>query len=251
MSLTPLEEASPQHGSKAYRLRLLASAGLRVPRGVVMSSLDFVAAGEREIARACELAGCSFPVAVRLSPPLSAGLRVEYALSALGLRVAGSPSEARAEGLRLLAEASRLLGGAGPAGLILQALVIPKAAGAAYTASPITWAKKVIVEAVPGLADVFMSVGSPNDSFVFSPLLQLLERRVMKKDLVRVYSSGRIDSAPASDPWAQSISDDEAAEVAREALRASEAIGDDVELEWAYQGGVWALGARPLLRSQL
>ncbi|MGC9112986.1 PEP/pyruvate-binding domain-containing protein [Acidilobus sp.] len=241
--MMPLSEATRSSGVKAYRLRLLMEAGLRVPPGFVMSPGE---ASPRAIEEACSSSGCSFPAAVRISPP-ELGL-AEFALSTIGLRVAEGPEDVPYLATWLIARAAEITQAAAGSMIIVQSLVAsPKASGAAYTVSPVTWSRRLIVEAVPGLGDEFMSVGSPHDSFTFDLSLRLVERRVMRKAYARRYVPGRgVVESPLADPWEQSLSDGEAREVASYALRAEEALGEPLELEWAYSSGPWALGARPL-----
>lgn len=241
--MIPLSDATRSSGVKAYRLRLLMDAGLRVPPGAVLSLSEIT---PRAVEEACSSSGCSFPAAVRLSPP-DIG-KAEFALSAIGLRVAEGPGDVPYLAAWLISRAAEIVPEASRSMIIVQGLLAsPKASGAAYTASPITWSRKLIVEAVPGLGDEFMSIGSPHDSFTFDLSLRLVERRVMRKDHARQYVPGRgVVSSPLADPWAQSLSDCEAREVASYALKAEEVIGAPLELEWAYSSGPWALGSRPL-----
>ncbi|ADL19888.1 Phosphoenolpyruvate synthase (PEPS) [Acidilobus saccharovorans 345-15] len=245
--MMPLSDATRSGGVKAYRLRLLIDAGLRVPPGFVMSVSEVT---PRAVEEACSSSGCSFPAAVRISPP-EVGL-AEFALSAIGLRVAEGPEDVPYLATWLISRAAEVTPAAAGSMIIVQSLVAsPKASGAAYTVSPITWFRRLIVEAVPGLGDEFMSVGSPHDSFTFDLSLRLVERRVMRKASARRYVPGRgVVAIPMADPWTQSLSDEEAREVASYALRAEEAVGGPLELEWAYSSGPWALGARPLPRQK-
>lgn len=243
--LRPLVDAEDEDGVKARRLSELFRLGVgRPPPGFVagLDELDPV-----QVERACGAVGCGFPVAVRLSP-VGLALHEEVALSSIGLRVAEGPSEVARAARELAGAAEGLLGRDIKFKVIVQQLVSPDASGAAYTVSPVTWREVIIVEGVPGVADVFMSVGSPHDSFTFSYDFRLLERRVMEKRYARAYVSGRgLVNVPLADPWAPCATDEAAGEVARAAARVKEMAGSDVEVEWALKDGrLYLLGYRPL-----
>jgi pyruvate,water dikinase len=73
------------------------------------------------------------------------------------------------------------------------------------------------------------------------------EVRVLPKPRALAVGPSGLEEVEVSDPRAQSVSDETAVEVARLSLRAEEAIGSPVEVEWALVNNeVRLLTARPL-----
>jgi len=73
------------------------------------------------------------------------------------------------------------------------------------------------------------------------------EVRVLPKPRALAVGPSGLEEVEVRDPGAQSISDEIAVEVAGLSLRAEEAIGSPVEVEWALvNNGVRLLAARPL-----
>ncbi|MDP2182692.1 MAG: PEP/pyruvate-binding domain-containing protein [Actinomycetota bacterium] len=135
--------------------------------------------------------------------------------------------------------------------VIVQRLVPAEAAGVAFTADPVSGARRVIVESCVGLGEGVVSGKVTPDRHIFSlPDLELLDRSVTRKDIeVAVTEDERsrehfVTSSRAERP---AIHDATALAVARMSLRAEKVIGTSADVEWAYETGqLWVLQARPI-----
>jgi phosphohistidine swiveling domain-containing protein len=225
--------AAAAFGGKAAGLARLVRAGARVPAGFAVearrgpwTSDDHGALAER--AQALLDAG---PIAVRSSAVGEdadarsfAGLfeTVLGVSDAAGLRDAVERCLASARSERVRAYAAET-----PAmGLVVQALVLARAAGVCFTADPSGRDDAVLVEAVHGTGDALVGGRAHPESW-------------------RVYE-GRL-GLEARGPG-DVLSASEAADLAREARSLAQAFGRPLDLEWAIDAGGrrWWLQARPI-----
>ncbi|MDZ4063102.1 MAG: PEP/pyruvate-binding domain-containing protein, partial [Coriobacteriia bacterium] len=135
--------------------------------------------------------------------------------------------------------------------VIVQRLVPAEAAGVAFTADPVSGARRVIVESCVGLGEGVISGKVTPDRHIFSlPDLELLDRSVARKDIEVVVTGdehSREHSVASSRAERPAIHDTTALAVARMSLRAEEIIGMSADVEWAYETGqLWVLQARPI-----
>ncbi len=217
---------SPGPETKASRLSLLRSAGLRVPDFVLLSSSG---CDEEAIGRGLkEVLG---------APP--------YIVRPCGGLLVGKPALALSASEVL--EAARTM----EQTVIVQKAVNARASGFAYTANPVSGSVDLIyVDSVVGLGLRLSYEGAPHDEVrVTRDRPRVYDVRVMAKPTALVLDvDGKVLEEPLQDPYVQSISDEEAIEVATAALEVERAMGGPVELSWAIDedGSMWALGVRGL-----
>ncbi len=127
----------------------------------------------------------------------------------------------------------------------VQAMFPSRVSGIAFTANPARpETEEVIVESAYGLGESVVSGDVTPDRFVFarkSGTLELAERHIGHKDhVMRSLDAGAEDGVPF-DPNAPSLTDDQAIEVARIALKVEAFFGMPVDIEWGYAHGQFAL----------
>ena len=135
--------------------------------------------------------------------------------------------------------------------VIVQRLVPADAAGVAFTVDPVTYERRVIVEACLGIGESLVSGTVAPDRFVFSrPDLTLLERDIAAKTVQLVVDrKGRTYSVsvPQQDASLPAVTDAQAAEAAALAIATEAVVGGPADAEWAIQGTrLWLLQARPV-----
>lgn len=234
--LTP--DAAGPFGGKARGLARLLAAGARVPRGFAVEAAfapEWAEADRAELRRrvAAHLPG---PVAVRSSAAgEDAAGRSMAGLFETALSV-GSAEAAVEAARRVVAsgEAERVLVAGGLAeaprvGLVVQEMVVARAAGVAFTVDPMGEDGAVLVEAVAGTGDALVSGRAPPERW-------------------RVYRSG-LGGLEAHCPAPRGVlGHEEASEVARQGARLAGLLGEPLDLEWALDGAgtLWWLQARPV-----
>jgi pyruvate,water dikinase len=137
--------------------------------------------------------------------------------------------------------------------VVVMGLVACEASGVAFTAHPVTGARDVIVmNAAFGLGEAVVSGAVTPDSFVVGKAdLAIRERDIFEKD-VAVYPQtdgvgtlelpleGSVASAP-------SLTDEQAREVAKLAMRIEAHYGSPQDVEWGLSGGrIFVLQSRPI-----
>ncbi|TLM79423.1 MAG: hypothetical protein FDZ70_03130, partial [Actinobacteria bacterium] len=135
--------------------------------------------------------------------------------------------------------------------VIVQRLVPAEAAGAAFTADPVTGARLVTVEACLGIGELLVSGRVTPDRWVFSrPGLETLEAHPGTKAFALFATgSGQVEEVPVppARATAPALTEDAARDVAALALRAEELLGCPADVEWATESGrLWLLQARPI-----
>ena len=272
-------------GGKAGPLATLLAAGLPVPPGFVVTPRAFrqpPPEGDRaaadplhpeaaaEIRRACRelarrLGTTDPPLAVRSSglaedlPGASfAGqyetclhVRGEEAVLAAVARCWASLSSAHALAYRRHQEQRAGTALPPPAmAVLVQALVAAEAAGVAFTAHPASGDRSaILVNAAWGLGQSVVAGEVEADSYRLDrQTLALVERRIGSKSTRTGAGPGSPrEAVPEHLQRAPCLTDEQAAAVARLALRAEQVVGGPLDVEWALLGGtVWLLQARPI-----
>jgi rifampicin phosphotransferase len=230
LRLDELEDGpAEQAGAKAANLAALMRQGLPVPAGFVVVGK---APGERIIEAARALG--DVPLAVRSSAVAEdladASFAGQYETF---LNVRGGPELLEAvERCRESAHAARVddyrKARAGTAddriAVLVQRMVAPESAGVAFTASPVTGAREVVITAVRGLGEQVVAGEAVGDEWVVDAAGARCRRSV----------EGVIDS-------------DRAGEIADLARRAEAHFGVPQDIEWAIAAGqLYLLQARPM-----
>lgn len=208
-------------GSKASTLALLLRTGERIPAGFVISTdaaatLDRATIGAELESALGSLA--SGTVAVR-SSAIAEDLEHESHAGEYET-VLGVANDVGA----VLDAARKVIGSAHgtPIAVLVQAMIDPKAAGAAFSSNPVTGDHEVIVSAVAGLADQLMDGSVTGDEWVI-------------RDGVAVRLSGSV------------IDEVMVLEVASLVGRLESHFGHPVDIEWAHDGSaLHLLQCRPI-----
>ncbi len=136
--------------------------------------------------------------------------------------------------------------------VIVQHLVLPDAAGVAFTADPVSGDRRaVLVESVLGLGEALVSGKATPDRFVIDrDTLEEREREIARKDLSIVFEpgTGAVESPVAGPASTEpSLRPGIASRIAELALAAERAIEAPADVEWAVAGDeVFLLQARPI-----
>ena len=212
--IVPLAAAGARHGGKAEGFAALIAAGLPVPPGVVLDARSTPIRDLVDSALGAAREHGWQSVAVRSSGRDEDGSEKSSAgayRTVLG--VAASESRAMAQAVEAVVAS---MGDAG-AGVVVQRMVHADAAGVAFTIDPVTGARTVVVEAVPGLGDVLVSGAT-------TPW----EVRIRRED-------GALAAAAVDER--SPIDRDVLREVVRLALAAEDARGGPQDVEWAVEDG--------------
>jgi pyruvate,water dikinase len=136
--------------------------------------------------------------------------------------------------------------------VVVQLMIASQRSGVAFTADPATGRRDVVaVEAALGQGEVVVSGSVEPDTYLLSeagPLLKSVRVGHQTHEIVRGRDGAdltvQLDSERAD---ARVLSDDEAAEVARLALRVQRHFGVPQDIEWAMTGTtLWLVQARPI-----
>lgn len=228
-AFVPLREAGMSCGAKAATLGRLLRAGFAVPNGFALP----VGAGvgwERELLGVLETLGGS-RFAVRSSALAEDGSEASFAgqfrttlnVSSGEVEVQVRRTAAAVDEARAYAAA---LGRPVPRGIavIVQRMLVPDAAGVAFTRDPISGRRAVVLEAVRGLGDRLVSGRASPERWRIAP-----------------------GCGPRSAEAPEVLSAEQAVTVSRVATRAEGLLGGGQDLEWALTGSqVWVLQARPI-----
>jgi rifampicin phosphotransferase len=240
----------PRAGGKAEKLGRLIRAGLRVPDGFVVIGASPGRLPEGLLDAYASLGG---PVAVRSSAIGEDGESASFAgqydtfLGVEGASAVAAAVErciASAHGKRAEAYRGAMRAGAGATGpqaapdpgapegsfmaVVVQRMVSPRAAGVLFTADPVTGARRVVIEATPGLGEALVSGHTAVDRFVATR-----EGAILSSELRG--AEGCIDAAVIEG-------------LVRDALRAEAELGAALDMEWAVDdtGAIHWLQARPI-----
>jgi rifampicin phosphotransferase len=238
LSTTPYEQLNQEGaGGKASGLARLAGEGFRTPPGfVILDSGN--ALSQEELGTHLEAIGPG-PYAVRSSASDEDGDSASFAgqyVSVLnvtdlaGVVAAIHECEASLESVRAQAYRDAKGGeGAQSMGVVVQAMIAPKAAGVLFTADPVTGRRdRVVVDAVAGLGEALVSGHSTPDH-----ILTDLSGRIVVSELT--------GESPI-------LRDDEVETLVEEALKGVGKWGHPLDFEWAIDeaGVLWWLQARPI-----
>jgi len=132
--------------------------------------------------------------------------------------------------------------------VILQLMLNPTTAGVAYSRHPITGAPQVVINAVLGLAEPFVTGHATPDQYVVASD-QLLERTIATKPIAtRLQVDGLTEVAVSYSQQTQpALTDDEARNLARLVTDVEAVFAMPVDVEWALDdAGFWLLQARAI-----
>ena len=136
--------------------------------------------------------------------------------------------------------------------VILQPLLVPRAAGVAYSQHPVTRERNdVVINAVLGLAEPLVRGTVTPDCYIIRTGLDpdschMLERHLVSKPR---QPPATVPDRPASvsNQEHPSLTDEEAFALARLAKQVEHAMNHPVDIEWAIdERGIWLLQARPI-----
>ncbi|MEJ2539463.1 MAG: PEP/pyruvate-binding domain-containing protein [Gemmatimonadota bacterium] len=127
-------------------------------------------------------------------------------------------------------------------GVIVQEMVDAEVAGVAFSRDPLRPLERdhVIIESVWGLGEGLVSGEMPADRHTVHRVSGDVVTEVVEKERARVRAPGggtRDVPLPDPDRTRSSLTAEQAAEVARTAVRLEEALGSPQDVEWAFQGG--------------
>lgn len=229
--ITPLREAGRVCGGKAFSLRRLIDAGVAVPDGVVIpdpSSEDW----EGDLADVLDQLGTRH-FAVRSSAldedgehasyagQLHTGLQVQRADVASAVR--RSAESINAPAVQAYAETM----GRSPSpvvSVIIQRMLDPEVAGVAFTRHPVTGARQVVIEAVPGLGDQLVDGA------------RTPERSVLDDGKIITESSAN-----------RLLTERQVCTIGVVSAQIKDVFGREQDVEWAIDNGhLWILQARPI-----
>lgn len=234
MPVVPLAEASERCGTKARNLGVLLRAGFRVPNGFVIPDPLGSPVWEREVDAGLRRLGPG-PFAVRSSALAEDGVEYSFAgqlATTLGVTTTTEVIEAvyrsassgsSPEAVAYAARTDRELPTS--AGVIVQVMAQPTAAGVLFTRHPVTEAEQVVIEAARGLGEaVVAGIVTPEAYLVDGAQVRVVRRR--GRPLLTT---------------AQAIT---LATLGRDIERL---FGRPQDIEWAIDGDdIWVLQARPI-----
>ena len=221
----------PRAGSKARALARLVSLGFDVPDGFVIPP-PLLENGADEVRLSQAIAGfidTDGRYAVRSSAEVEDGARRSYAgrystlLGVPGDGVARAALEVAAgEPASVYDGDGASAGGSSPVAVIVQRMVQPHAAGVVFSRNPVTGVKETVLEAIRGTAaDLVAGRERP-------------ERWVRKRGFWIVRPDQPI------------LETDVAERVADGVEQIERAFGRPIDAEWAWDGTLWWLQARPI-----
>lgn len=226
-------------GGKAAALARLVRAGFDVPAFFVVAADAGPVPAEIHAALA-RLAPGGGHVAVRSSAADEDGAGHSFAGQfASFLNVEATDVPARVADVRASAGADRVIayrrerGLDGPAptpAAIVQRMLVPEAAGVAFSSDPVSGRRGVqVVAAVPGLGEALVSGEAEGDAYEVARDGAVLVRRLRQDASSRVLTDAQVTA------------------IAALARRAADRFGRAQDIEWAIEGGrLWLLQARPI-----
>jgi pyruvate,water dikinase len=283
---------SPSVGGKARALARAELAGLPVPSWFVVSSDAWAASlaehgGHVDAPAGARTAGGA-PVALAVAPAIAVELdEAVRAIAADGTLLAVRSSASDEDGAahsfagqlesylnvppadvaarvadvwqsgfteRVLAyrRERNLPGPPAPPAVVVQRMVVPRAAGVAFGADPVTGRRgHAIVSAVPGLGSAIVSGEADADTWSVDRRGAIVSRQVAAKRRMHVAdpsAPGGIRAADVPEPLAEcpSLSDEEVLAVARLARASGRHFGRPQDIEWAIGDRLYLLQSRPI-----
>ena len=222
-------------GGKARELTALIRLGLAVPPAWVIPARSLRSAledGSRLDAQIVELFEGDRRFAVRSSAEAEDGDVRSYAGRFLTLL--DVPVDGLSDAIRKVAESADSPQASiyspsadGPAiphtmSVIIQHMVTPRMAGVVFSRNPVTGIRETVIEAVPGSAE------------------QLVAGRLQPERWVRKHGEWLLT------PDSPALPRDVAIEIAEGVERIERSLGHAVDAEWAWDGELWWLQARPM-----
>ena len=277
--LTPAEAAlSPAAGGKARALANAENAGLTAPPWFVVSTAAFEASLERagSLDRLClegelrrelmtavaTLSPNGESLAVRSSAADEDGTSHSFAgqlESYLGVRPEEVPARvldvwrsAFTERMLAYRQEHALGSSAGRPAVLVQRMVLPRAAGVAFSADPVSGRRGVaVISAVLGLGTTLVSGEADADTWLVARDGAIIDRRVALKrtmDVVEGQRDSRITAVEVQPDLvnAPALSDAEVRAVASLARAAARHFGRPQDVEWALAERLYLLQSRPI-----
>ena len=145
-----------------------------------------------------------------------------------------------------------LAGAPRPPAVLVQRMIVPRAAGVAFSADPVSGRRGVaVVSAVHGLGTALVSGEGDADTWLVARDGTVVERRVVTKATMHVADGNHPDgvrssAVPEALAIAPALSDAEAIEVAALARRAARHFGRPQDIEWARAERLYLLQSRPI-----
>lgn len=254
--VVPLAQARETElfGSKAVGLGQAIRDGLPVPPGVALSGdvVDAVAGRDEEAIAAVTEAvrPLGGPLAVRSSAVDEDGAQASFAgqhVTILGLpgvqEVPGAINEVwwSANSDSAITYRQRVgLFRRPSVGVVVQALVEPRAAGVMFTRNPITGGPERMIEASWGLGEAVVAARVIPDNFTVAPDGEVLGRVPGRKDVaIRRHPDGGTFEEPVAGDLVEGLclDDGDLAELARLAERCEQVYGPGRDIEWAIADG--------------
>ena len=139
-----------------------------------------------------------------------------------------------------------------PPAVLVQRMVVPRAAGVAFGADPVSGRRgRAVVSAVPGLGSALVSGEADADTWMVDRQGAIVERHVATKRRMHVAdpdAPGGIRTADVSEAAARrpSLSDEEILSVAELARAAGRHFGRPQDIEWALDERLYLLQSRPI-----
>ena len=138
--------------------------------------------------------------------------------------------------------------------VIVQLMVDSRSSGVTFTVNPLDGDPDIVViESIWGLGEyIVRGIVTPDKLVIDKKSLKVVEKFISKKDREYVYDpvKGVNSEKPVDEKRAgeQSISDQEAIEIAKVAIRLEELLGSPVDVEWAIDssGRLYILQVRPV-----
>jgi pyruvate,water dikinase len=258
----PLEEAHDHRlfGGKAVSLGAARRAGLPVPPGYALPA-SFV---DRVVAGAADPLDNAMVPAARMAVRSSAVGEDSDAASFAGQHatVLNVTRPGLADAVHVVWESARSASAlayrqrrgvpAAPAiGVVIQALVEPRAAGVLFTRDPVTGARERLIEAAWGLGEAVVSGLVIPDRYRLDTAGGVLEMQAGHKD-VKIWYDGDHGThevpVPADQHRTLTLGADHLAQLHALAERCCATWGDDLDLEWAFglDGALYLLQVRPI-----
>ena len=139
-----------------------------------------------------------------------------------------------------------------PPAVLVQRMIVPRAAGVAFSADPISGRReRAVVSAVHGLGSALVSGEADADTWVVDRARTIVERRIVNKALTHAPDATSVDgvrlaSVPADVAARPALDDAEVIAVADLARAAARRFGRHQDIEWALGERLFLLQSRPI-----
>jgi pyruvate,water dikinase len=139
-----------------------------------------------------------------------------------------------------------------PPAVLIQRMVVPRAAGVAFSADPVSGRRQsAIVSAVHGLGSAVVSGDADADTWVVDRARRIAERRIVPKARMHAPDATSVDGVrlvdvPAGLAATPALADEEVLAVADLARAAARHFGRPQDIEWALADRLLLLQSRPI-----